>query len=346
VKLLVVIVNYRVAPLVVDCLRSVAEERGRVPDSRVAVCENGSADGSADVLRTAIEDNRWRDWCSLTVSPTNLGFTGGNNLVIGPALNGQDAPRYVLLLNPDTIVRPRAIEALIEFMDRNPKVGIAGSRLEDPDGTPQRSAFRFKSPLGEFEGSIGVGLVTRLLKRWVVAPPVVDHACETDWVAGASMIVRREVLEQAGLLDEDYFTYFDDIDFCFNARKRGWPTWYVPESRVVHLVGQSTGLTATPKRMPAYVLEARRRYFLKNHDPVYAALVDAGMISGMALARLRAWLTGKASAAPPHQLADSIRHSVFARGFRLNVVTPPSTASCNREIDPRGQPDQASSRQC
>lgn len=322
-KLLVVIVNYRVAPLVVDCLRSVAEERRLVPGTRVAVCENGSGDASAAQLRAAIDDNGWRDWCSLTVSPTNLGFTGGNNLLIGPALEGPDAPRYVLLLNPDTIVRPHAFEALVDFMDRNPAVGIAGSRLEDPDGTPQRSAFRFKSPLGEFEGAVGLGLVTRLLNRWVVAPPVVDHACETDWVAGASMIVRSEVLEQTGLLDEDYFTYFDDIDFCFNARKRGWPTWYVPESRVVHLVGQSTGVTTTPKRMPAYVLEARRRYFLKNHDPFYAALVDAGMISGLALARLRSALTGRAGTAPPHLLADSIRHSVFVKGFQLNIVSRP-----------------------
>lgn len=322
-NLLVVIVNYRVAPLVVDCLRSVADERARVPDTHVAVCENGSGDDSAELLRAAIDDNGWRDWCSLTVSPTNLGFTGGNNVLIAPALAGAEPPRYVLLLNPDTVVRPRAFEALVDFMDRNPAVGIAGSRLEDPDGTPQRSAFRFKSPLGEFEGAISLGFVTRLLRRWVVAPPVVDHACETDWVAGASMIVRREVLEQTGLLDEDYFTYFDDIDFCFNARKRGWPTWYVPESRVVHLVGQSTGVTSVPRRMPAYVLEARRRYFLKNHDPLYAALVDAGMISGLALARLRAALSGKVGTTPPHLLADSIRHSVFVKGFQLNIVNRP-----------------------
>jgi hypothetical protein len=321
---LIVIVNFRVAPLLVECLHSVAAELSRVPGAKVAVCENGSGDGSARVLSAAIDDNRWHDWCRLIVSDVNLGFTGGNNLVIRPALEAPDPPRYVLLLNPDTVVRPGAFATLLDFMERNPKVGIAGSRLEDPDGTPQRSAFRFMSPLGEFEGNLGLGVVTRLLARWAVAPPVVDHPCETDWVPGASMIVRREVFEQVGLLDEDYFTYFDDIDFCFNARQRGWPTWYVPESRVVHLVGQSTGVTATPKRMPAYVLEARRRYFLKNHDPLYAALVDAATIGGLALARLRAALTGRPGTTPPNLLADSIRHSVFLKGFRLNVVSPPS----------------------
>ena len=208
----------------------------------MAVCENGSGDNSAEVIQEALDKNGWNGWCSFLVSDKNLGFTGGNNVLIRPALQSAAPPRYVLLLNPDTIVRPHAFEALVNFMDHNPTIGIAGSRLEYPDGTPQRSAFRFASPLGEFERYSKLGPVTRLLDRWLIAPPVVDHPCETDWVAGASMIVRREVFDQIGLLDEGFFTYFDDIDFCFNAKKHGWPTWYVPESRIVHLVGQSSGV--------------------------------------------------------------------------------------------------------
>jgi hypothetical protein len=324
VRLFVVVVNYRVPHLVVDCLRSVAEEIQRLPGTSVAVCENGSGDDSGEILRQAIGENGWQSWCSLLVSTNNLGFTGGNNVLIRPALELEDPPEYVLLLNPDTVVRPQAFKALVEFMDSNPTVGIAGSRLEDPDGTPQRSAFRFKSLLSEFEGHIRFGPVTRLLRRWVVAPPIVDQACETDWVAGASMIVRRAVFEQSGLLDEGYFTYFDDIDFCLTARKHGWPTWYVPSSRVVHLVGQSTGVNATPRRLPPYVLDARRRFFLKHYSPAYAALVDAAMITGLTLSRLRAVLSQKNEARPPHQLMDCIRHSVFFRGFRMPDVKAPS----------------------
>jgi N-acetylglucosaminyl-diphospho-decaprenol L-rhamnosyltransferase len=327
VKLLVVIVNYRVASLLVDCLHSVAQELARVPGTRVAVCENGSADQSAETIQKAIEDNGWQTWCSLTVSKTNLGFTGGNNVLLRPALQSADPPQYVLLLNPDTVLRPNAFKALVDFMDRNPGVGIAGSRLEDPNGTPQRSAFRFTSPLGELEGHSKMGPVTRLLERWVVAPPVVDYPCKTDWVAGASMIVRREVFDSIGLLDEGFFTYFDDIDFCFNAKQHGWLTCYVPESRVVHLVGQSSGVdSAKPKRRPAYLLEARRRYFVKNHTAVYAAMVDAGMIAGIALARLRRLLTRTGRDTPPYLLSDSIRHSVFAKGFKVTDVKLPAPA--------------------
>lgn len=325
-KLLVVIVNYRVAHLAIDCLHSVAEELGRVPDTHVAVCENGTGDDSAQRIQQAIHDHAWAAWCTLTILDVNLGFTGGNNVVIRPALKSEDPPQYVLLLNADTIVRPNAFKALVEFMDENPKIGIAGSRLEDPDGTPQRSAFRFQSPLGTLEGSLRLGLVSRLLDRWIVAPPVVDHACQTDWVAGASMIIRREVLEDIGLLDEGYYTYFDDIDFCFNALKSGWPTWYVPASRVVHLVGQSTGINRKPKRIPPYVFEARRRYFLKNHSPFYAAMVDACMIIGLSLWRLRVLLTGKEDTSAPHLLSDTIRHSVFFKGFKLTDVENPALA--------------------
>jgi N-acetylglucosaminyl-diphospho-decaprenol L-rhamnosyltransferase len=323
VKLLVVIVNYRVPRLVIDCLQSLAQEIKDIPATFVAVCENGSGDDSPELIRKAINDNRWQSWCSFVVSNSNLGFTGGNNLLIRPALQSADPPDYVLLLNPDTVVRPNALKTLINFMDQSPTVGIAGSRLEDPDGTPQRSAFRFKSPFGEFESQIRLGAVTRLLSRWVVAPPVVDYACETDWVAGASMLIRRAVFDRAGLLDEGYFTYFDDIDFCLTARKCGWPTWYVPASRVVHLVGQSTGVNTTPRRLPPYLLEARRRYFLKHHGAAYAAMVDGAMIAGQVFSLLRSIIIGNSGDRPPHLLVDSIRHSVFLKGFKLADVELP-----------------------
>ena len=326
-KLLVVIVNFRVAHLAIDCLHSVAAEIGRAPDTHVAICENGTGDDSAQRIQSAIDENGWATWCKLTSLDVNLGFTGGNNAILRPALQSVDKPQYILLLNADTIVRPNAFKALVDFMDQNPKVGIGGSRLEYPDGTPQRSAFRFQSPLSEFEGHLRLGLVTRLLHRWTVAPPVVDRTIETDWVAGASMIVRRKVFEDIGLLDEGYYTYFDDIDFCFNARKKGWPTWYVPDSRVVHLVGQSTGVNDRPRRLPPYLFEARRRYFLKNHGALYAAMVDSSMIVGLLLWRLRVLLTGRQDNSAPHLLGDSIRHSVFVRGFKMQDVQNPALAS-------------------
>jgi N-acetylglucosaminyl-diphospho-decaprenol L-rhamnosyltransferase len=297
-----------------------------LPGCHVGVCENGTGDDSAEQIQKAINVNGWNSWCGLTALRTNLGFTGGNNVIIRPALQSADPPEYIVLLNADTVVRPNAFKVLVDFMDEHLDVGIAGSRLEDPDGTPQRSAFRFPSPFAEFEASLNLGLVSRLLERWVVAPVVPKDTCETDWLACASVIVRREVFHDIGLLDEGYFTFFEDVDFCFNARKAGWNIWYVPASRVVHLVGQSTGLTVKkPRRQPAYAFEARRRYFLKNRGALTAALADAAKILGLMLWRLRV-LLGKPDFTPPHYLRDSIAHSVFVTGFKLKNVENPAFA--------------------
>ena len=129
-----------------------------------------------------------------------------------------------------------------------------------------------------------------------------------------------------GFLDEDYYTYYDDVDFCFNARKAGWSTWYVPSCRVVHLVGQTTGVTNKKrKRHPSYLFEARRRYFLKNYDALYAAMADVGRISGLALWRLRVVLTGKKDTTAPFLLRDSHSTQRFSNWIRAKTGSKSSS---------------------
>jgi hypothetical protein len=204
-------------------------------------------------------------------------------------------------------------------MDAHSDVGIAGSRLEDPDGTPQRSAFRFPTIRSELDMGLKLGIVSRLLRNWLAAPPVRDDAHQTDWVAGASMIVRSRVFEQIGLLDEKYFMYFEEVDFCLQARHAGWPCWYVPQSHVVHLVGQSSGVTDTrkaPSRRPAYWFESRRRFFTKNRGLFSAVVADIAFSAGYLLWRLRRPLQGKPDVDPPYLLRDLIQHSALIRGGR------------------------------
>jgi hypothetical protein len=312
----IVIVNYKTPQLAIDCLRSLENEVGSEPDWRVLIVENASGDGSTEALQKAIEAGGWRAWAEVIPLERNAGFAGGNNVAVRRLLEGPHPPDYILLLNPDTVVRPGAVRALLDFMQANPRVGIAGSRLEDPDGTPQRSAFRFHGIASEFEWGIRIGLISRLLRRWVVAPPVQDEPHPTDWVAGASMIVRRDVFASAGLMDEGYFLYYEEVDFCLAARRAGWPCWYVPASRVVHLVGQSSGVTNTkrrPRRMPHYWFESRRRYFRENHGRAYALLADLALACGFALWRLRRWAQRKPDDDPPHFLWDFIRFNFLGR---------------------------------
>src|SRR5262245_4112860 len=142
-SLRIVIVNYRTPELAIDCLRSLAAEVKAADDWRVVMVENASGDGSTEKIAAAIRAEGWGDWAELLPVEKNLGFAGGNNAAIRPILAAPNPPDYVLLLNPDTVVRPGAIGPLVAFMERHPHVGITGSRLEYPNCEPQRSAFRF-----------------------------------------------------------------------------------------------------------------------------------------------------------------------------------------------------------
>ena len=317
-RLLVVVVNYKTHALVADCLDSLAGEVAGL-DADVVVTDNASGDGSIEAVENHIA-SRGYGWARTMPLPRNGGFAYGNNAAVRPALASDTPPDFVLLLNPDTVVRPGAVTTLVDFMRENEQVGIAGSRLEDPDGTPQRSAFRFPTVRSEIDNGVRLGVVSKLFAGRVIAPPVPEAAGQVEWVAGASMMVRREVFEQAGLMDEAYFMYFEEVDFCRRAFEAGWPTWYVPASRVVHLVGQASGVTDSRqarKRRPAYWFESRRRYMLKNLGRLRTTLADASFLTGFALWRLRRFVQRKPDPDPANFLGDFAGHSVFRRGWRL-----------------------------
>lgn len=312
--LLIVIVNYRTSRLTINCLDSLRDEVEAMGNTKVVVVDNNSGDRSVEEIESAIAIEGWGDWAAVLPKEHNGGFAYGNNQGIYPALNSIHPPDYFLLLNPDTLVREKSLQVLIDFMNDNPTVGIAGSRLEDPDGTPQCSAFRFHTFLSELDSALRWGIVSQLLAKWIIAPPFQNVAHQTDWVAGASMIIRREVLEEAGLMDEEYFLYYEEVDFCLQAHKFGWSCWYVPASRVVHLVGQSSGVTNTKepaKRRPKYWFDSRRRYFLKNHGWFYTACTDLVWTLGFITWRCRRFVQRKPDCDPPYFLRDFFGHSIF-----------------------------------
>ncbi|TWT87503.1 N-acetylglucosaminyl-diphospho-decaprenol L-rhamnosyltransferase [Pseudobythopirellula maris] len=327
--LLIVLVNYHGSRLTTDCLRSLKPELEALPEAHVALCENGSGDEETQRLREAINELGLAERVTLTAISPNRGFTGGNNAVIRPAMEGPTPPDAVFLLNNDTVVLPGAIQKLVAFMRQRPEVGLCGSRLEYPDGESQRAARRVLNAVNEFESRLRLGVASRALSPWVIAPPDREEPHECGWVPGAALLVRRNVIEKVGLLDEDLFTYFDDVDYCLRAKRAGWTTWYVPESRIVHLVGQTTGITDTvakPKRVARYWFLARRHYFLKNFGVAHATVADAAAIAGQCLWRLRTRLTNRVDNDPPYMLSDLIRNSVFVTGFRIRPVPNPALA--------------------
>jgi N-acetylglucosaminyl-diphospho-decaprenol L-rhamnosyltransferase len=316
-RLRVVILNYRTPELTVACLHSLVDEVKAMPGTQVTVVDNDSADGSVEQISGAIAAQGW-DWVTFLPQDRNGGYAFGNNVAVRPALASDDPPDYFLLLNPDTVVRPGALRVLVEFMEQHPEAGIAGSRLEEPDGTPQCSAFRFPNVWSELDSGLRLGVVTQLLNNQIVPIlPVSEGDRQVDWVAGASMIVRRQVFETAGLMDEKYFLYFEEVDFCIAAKNAGWTCWYVPESKVVHYVGQSSGVTDTkrkPKRRPTYWFDSRRRFFVKNYGHGYAILTELAWAGGFALWRMRQVVQRKPVDDPPNILGDFILNSVLLKG--------------------------------
>jgi hypothetical protein len=150
------------------------------------------------------------------------------------------------------------------------------------------------------------------LSRWRVPLPLPDEDCEVDWVAGASMMIRRQVFEDVGLFDENFFLYFEETDFCRRAKEKGWSTHYVRGSAVAHIGGASTGIKdeRSKRRMPAYWFDSRRHYFQKNHGDVYLALSDVLFALGHSLWRVRRRVQNKPDPDPPSLLADFLVHSL------------------------------------
>jgi N-acetylglucosaminyl-diphospho-decaprenol L-rhamnosyltransferase len=317
-ELHICIVNWRTAVMAINCLRSIADERSNAR-VRVVVVDNASGDGSDAQILGEVHRNGWEDWVEVISSGRNGGFAYGNNLAIRAALAADPGAPFVLLLNPDTLVRPGALRILLDFMANHPQAGLAGGRSEDSDGTPQHCAFRFMSPASEFAAYARVGVVDRILARWKVTLGIPVVARPVDWVSGAVLMIRRDVIDQIGLLDEGYFLYFEETDFILRARKAGWTCWHVPESRVVHFVGQSSGVNsrnAAPRRLPVYWFESRRRYFTLNHGRLYAVLADAGAMAGHLVWQARQLIRRLPAADPPNFVGDLWRHGAILNGQR------------------------------
>jgi N-acetylglucosaminyl-diphospho-decaprenol L-rhamnosyltransferase len=307
----VVIVTYRTADLTIACLRSLQRERQASEEITVRAVVVDNASGDAAVIRSALDAEGWQSWVTLIEAPVNGGFAYGNNLGAQHAY-AEKSPDYVYVLNPDTEVRPGAIGSLVRFLEASPQVGIAGGSFEHLDGRIWPIAFRFPTIFSELSHGLQIGIVSRLLQRWTVASPMIQLTQPTDWICGAAMMIRPAVFDRIGGFDENYFLYFEETDFCNRARQAGYATWYVPESRVMHIMGQSTKVTdekAVLQRFPAYWFQSRRRYFAVSFGVVHAMVIDLVAVLANCLGLMKRLALRRPSV--PYYIRDLIRHSVL-----------------------------------
>ena len=286
-KLSVVIVNYNNDRVLRDCLQSLPVALDGL-DAEVILSDNGSSDGSLDWVRQNFPHIR------ILENGANLGFAEANNRAF-PIVQGD----YILLLNPDTVVQNDAFRPMMELLEKRPEAGAVGCKLLNADGSRQLSTHAF--PRLSTYGYHLLGLSDRFpeSRRFGRSNMTYwdgDDTREVDWVSGAALMIRREVLEATGGIDSYFFLTYDEVDWCHRIRKAGYQIWYTPEGVVVHLDRQSEP-QSNPKpegRLKYMTVErnSRVRYFVKHHGALYAFLVEAEQVVLCGLLWLKARTLG------------------------------------------------------
>lgn len=314
-----IVLNFRTPDLSLMAVEGALREMEGI-EGGVTLVDNDSGDGSYDMLLAEAEARGWLQDNRVAViqSGHNGGFGAGNNVGIRRGAPDGRRADLVYLLNSDAIPQRGSIRALIQRLESHPEAGIVCSRIRGIDGEPHHTAFRFPSALGEFEGQAKTGPISKLLRRKIVALPQPDASLQVDWSAGASMMIRAEVLEQVGLFDEGFFLYFEETDLCRRAANAGWRTHYVWESEIAHIGSASTGMKKWA-RVPDYWYDSRRRYFEKHHGRAGALMATLSYLSGAAVWRLRCLIQRKDSGTPKGHLAHMTRHALRTQPRPVHV---------------------------
>jgi N-acetylglucosaminyl-diphospho-decaprenol L-rhamnosyltransferase len=315
----VVIVTYKCAQVTLQALSALSVECA-TPGLSVRIIVVDNASGDLPEIARGVEQFGWSSWVTLVQAEKNGGFAYGNNRGIERAF-ASAIPSYVYLLNPDTQVRPGAIGALVQFLEAHPEVGITGSSFETLHGDDWPIAFRFPNVLSELSQGLDVGIVSRLLGRWTLIRHMTRASAPVDWVSGASVMIRPKVLAAIGGLDENYFLFFEETDFCRRAKAAGFSTWYVPESRVMHIGGYSTTVSdRTRERLPPYWFESRRRYFAVTYGLVQAMLIDVIAVMAHSFGLVKRIALHRRHTVVPCFIRDLLRHSVLR--MRNRAIPP------------------------
>jgi GT2 family glycosyltransferase len=295
VDLSIIIVNWNVRDLLRHCLQSLTAQASPTPKDRVLtsdgwtfeilVVDNASADGSSEMVQAEFAQ------VGLVANDENRGFTAANNQ--GLALS---QGRYFLLLNPDTEVVGDALVTMLRYMEDHPQTGALGPQLLFPDGSRQPSRRRFPT----FATALVESTVlqewwaeNRILRRYYMADRPDDAIQPVDWLVGACLLIRREAYQQVGGLDEGYFMYSEELDWCRRCKAAGWEITYLPTATVIHHEGQSSEQVVPARHI--HFQSSKIRYFRKHHGVLQAAALRWFLLATYVYQMVREglkWLVG------------------------------------------------------
>jgi GT2 family glycosyltransferase len=288
--LAIVIAHYNTSQLLAGCLASIAASQITIP-LRVVVVDNASTDESLVMLA------RDFPWVAVIASPHNGGFAYANNLALRQLIDEMPPEQdrhhaYLLLLNPDTVLAPDSLVQMVDFLETHPEAGVVGPKLVLPDGRLDLACRRlFPTPRRAFFRLLGL---SRLFprSRWLAGYNLTfldpDETCEVDSVVGAFMLVRLAAVDQAGLLDEDYFLYGEDLDWAYRIKQHGWRVFYAPLTTVVHHKGSASRQRSMRSIVDFYRAMAtfHRKHYARSLPGLVNWLILAGIVArgGLALA--------------------------------------------------------------
>jgi N-acetylglucosaminyl-diphospho-decaprenol L-rhamnosyltransferase len=308
-KLTISIINYRTADLTIQAVTSVLDDMRGI-DGRVVIVDNGSGDGSLKALEAWIATLPEDAPVTLVASADNTGFSGGHNqgMAACPA-------EYYLIQNSDTLLRRGFLRTILDAADATPDAGLLAPRIEHEDGVVQDSCFRFHSATSEFVRAIRTGFVSRLLSGRVTSLGPDPDPDQIEWASFASILLRGQMVDALGAMDEGYFLYFEDAEYCLRARRAGWKIVYVPQAIAVHFRGGSGPVKArlkTRAALPAYYYRSRARFLFQAHGRMGLLGANLGWHAGRIIKNASRILGQKIYPMPQHE----------GRNIWLNFTAP------------------------
>lgn len=283
----IIIVSYNTKDVIGECLESIQANAGEIISYEVIVVDNNSSDDSVEYLK-----NNFKDVITIA-NKENSGFSRANNIGLKRAQG-----RYLLFLNPDTVVQKDTLGIMVEFMDRHKDAGAATCKVELPSGEIDDASHRgFPTPWNAFFHFSGIAKLfpkSTFFNGYHLGWKDLDKVHEIDSLAGAFMIVRREAGDEVGWWDEDYFFYGEDIDFCYKLKEAGWKIYYIPTVSILHIKGVSGGLkkhsqkitTATKEtriRATSWRFDAMRIFYRKHYFDKYPKILTWLVLQGIGL---------------------------------------------------------------
>lgn len=272
IKLSIVIVSYNTKELLLQCLQSVKKAIKGLDNREIIVVDNGSTDGTVEEIRKSKLGIRN---LFLIRNKQNLGFAAGNNIGIKRAQG-----KFILLLNSDTLVFPKTLVSMYQYMDTHPEVGVATCRVEFPDGQLDPACHRgFPTPWASLTYFLGLEKLfpkTKLFGQYHLGFLPMDLLHEIDSPTGAFYLVRREVIDEVGFLDEDYFIYGEDLDWSYRIKQAGWKIIYYPYVKIVHLKkssGRESGDKKLRREITSYFYETMKTFYKKHYLNKYPRFI-------------------------------------------------------------------------